>query len=645
MAIHNNKKKIAVFANGWSTEFLKMVLEGIRERAFQQNIDIYLFLSYATEIRGESYSTGENSIFKLPDLNEFDGIILFPSTFNTRDAIDYFEEKLKECDVPSISIEHPMKSVDYIGTENYSASFKLARHLIENHDVKSIVYVGGTEDHQDTIERFNAIKDAFSQSGLDIPADNVIYGYYAYQVSRNAIGTWMSEHDYLPDAIMCANDEMALGVCVQLQDMNIRVPEDVVVTGYDCLEVGQMFLPAITSVHRSWDKIGAIAIEHLLDKMAGKKTDSHICLKAKPLYNMSCGCIKHNKKDAIHNMKDIIVSKYTHSRESVLADEMISTLCFEAVEHSNKGRLGDLEVISEIAFKTMKFYNFLYGKVMKVYVNSEYIDLDKEETKLESFSDIMFCACNVDASGAKKTYITKRHNIIKELGEISGDNHFFIFIPIHNLEYSIGFAVFDDTMQHIYDYSFNSASRHITAAVEKIHQSAKLINANMKLKELSEKDNLTGVYNRSAYDSYAIPLINDLKKQGKNSSLMIVDIDRMKYINDQYGHLQGDVAIKVVAEMLTEHFASDWKIIRYGGDEFVLVGESKELYDTNQIADSINKKIAKYISEKRIPFKLSVSVGAVLIMPEDENDIDYYFKEADKSMYGMKNLHHQNMTY
>ena len=58
-----------------------------------------------------------------------------------------------------------------------------------------------------------------------------------------------------------------------------------------------------------------------------------------------------------------------------------------------------------------------------------------------------------------------------------------------------------------------------------------------------------------------------------------------------------------------------------------------------------NKKIAKYISEKRIPFKLSVSVGAVLIMPEDENDIDYYFKEADKSMYGMKNLHHQNMTY
>ena len=126
---------------------------------------------------------------------------------------------------------------------------------------------------------------------------------------------------------------------------------------------------------------------------------------------------------------------------------------------------------------------------------------------------------------------------------------------------------------------------------------------------------------------------------------MIVDIDRMKYINDQYGHLQGDVAIKVVAEMLTEHFASDWKIIRYGGDEFVLVGESKELYDTNQIADSINKKIAKYISEKRIPFKLSVSVGAVLIMPEDENDIDYYFKEADKSMYGMKKLHHQNMTY
>ena len=81
------KKRIAVFANAWSTEFLRLVLEGIRKRAYELNIDIYFYVGYAFDVRGKLVSEGESNIYRLPELSKFDGIIMLPGTFNSEEAV------------------------------------------------------------------------------------------------------------------------------------------------------------------------------------------------------------------------------------------------------------------------------------------------------------------------------------------------------------------------------------------------------------------------------------------------------------------------------------------------------------------------------------------------------------------------------
>ncbi|MDO5154683.1 MAG: GGDEF domain-containing protein [Eubacteriales bacterium] len=633
------KKRIAVFANGWSTEFLRLVLEGIRSKAFELNIDIFSYIGYAVGVRGVLFSEGEGNIYHLPDVNQFDGIILLPGTFNSEAAVEYLRQEVIASGKPAISIEYKLDGIDFIGTENLEASYMVARHMLDVHQAKRFLFMGGPEENKDTKERLQGVQKALQENGIELASDCILNAFYAYKPARLIIEEWIKGHDYLPDAIVCANDDMAIGVCSQLAEMGIRVPEDVLVSGYDGLQAGQRFLPTITSVHRSWSKVGAYAVDNLVDKMNGLITNPYVLLDTRPVYKESCGCLDKSKDDKfVYHIRDLIVKDHTNSLERVLSLEFVSTLCDAMVAVENFEHMS--ETISGIIKGTEKYF----GDVFKIFVNEEFLDFEKEEVRTEGYDDQLVCICDVDAAGYKPSYKLEKSQVLDTLSDTAGVNHFFIILPVQKLGKCYGFVVFDDCLGYIYDYSFSAIEDDIDGAFEQIRQAARLMSANKQLQSLSERDRLTGIYNRVAYDRYAIPLLQSLKEQGKESIVMVVDIDKMKIINDRYGHLQGDVAIKLVAEVLSNTLPKDWVLIRYGGDEYFVLGECPSGEEMDSICNRIYENLEQAIKEQSIPFSLSVSVGVEKVVPTDENDIWYHFKRADESMYEVKEQHHTQLA-
>jgi diguanylate cyclase (GGDEF)-like protein len=164
---------------------------------------------------------------------------------------------------------------------------------------------------------------------------------------------------------------------------------------------------------------------------------------------------------------------------------------------------------------------------------------------------------------------------------------------------------------------------------------------NKKLKEVSMTDALTGLRNRTGFDVMAVPYLQECQEKGKNSAIVFADINEMKMINDRYGHLQGDLALCTVAEAIKRTLPQKWIAVRYGGDEFIMVGECRDIEEAEYIKQKLGVELEYLKKMRKLNFRLSVSLGFVLMNPEEEHKLEDYLRRADEAMYIAKQKYHE----
>ncbi len=157
-----------------------------------------------------------------------------------------------------------------------------------------------------------------------------------------------------------------------------------------------------------------------------------------------------------------------------------------------------------------------------------------------------------------------------------------------------------------------------------------------KLTKLSETDSLTGLYNRSSTEHLIKETLRQRRDADGGHTLMIIDIDNFKEVNDNIGHMYGDAVLTQLSDSLTEIFRSDDIIGRLGGDEFfVLV---KNCFDDDVLADKamdICKAFEKTYHEVGAPVTISASIG-IAKSPEHAQDFETLYQYADIALYSVK---------
>jgi len=155
------------------------------------------------------------------------------------------------------------------------------------------------------------------------------------------------------------------------------------------------------------------------------------------------------------------------------------------------------------------------------------------------------------------------------------------------------------------------------------------------LQALSLTDELTGLYNRRRFFVLTEQCLKVAIRTKKRPLLLFCDMDNLKWINDHYGHAEGDQALIQLAEVLKKTFRESDIVARIGGDEFVVLLESTDEND-EMLMTRLHENIRDYNAKGSRDYELSVSVGAAQFDPEDPISIDQLLSKADTLMYAQK---------
>ena len=153
---------------------------------------------------------------------------------------------------------------------------------------------------------------------------------------------------------------------------------------------------------------------------------------------------------------------------------------------------------------------------------------------------------------------------------------------------------------------------------------------------LAERDPLTGMYNRVAMLNNLQREVALSKRHNDSLSLLIIDIDHFKQVNDTYGHIAGDLVLRQVAETIMETVRQTDMSFRFGGVEFVVVLSKTNLGGAAVIADRLRQLVESNVTAyKQQDLRVTISVGVTQLTAED--DLDTFFDRADGALYTAKN--------
>jgi polar amino acid transport system substrate-binding protein len=176
-----------------------------------------------------------------------------------------------------------------------------------------------------------------------------------------------------------------------------------------------------------------------------------------------------------------------------------------------------------------------------------------------------------------------------------------------------------------------------------LYHNRKLARMNKQLKELQNKlleqahrDPMTNLYNRRYFHEVSSTILQIAQRENSNISLIMIDIDNFKLINDTYGHAIGDEVIKKLAQLLQDNVRLSDVVCRFGGEEFVILLPDTDIKGAQKIASKIREVVEKntlFIEKKSIKFTISLGVASLL---SHTDNIESILKRADKALYEAK---------
>ena len=625
------KKKIAVLACGWAQYFLYDFLQGVEKIAKENNADVYIFNCYDyVEFSGYPNATGF-SIYRLINYEEYDGIIILSDLIKNPRVLEMERQRILKSGKPAVSINLKLKDISCMRIDNYTGFYELVTHLIKEHNARNLFYIDGNETSLDFTERRKAFRMALQDNQIELNRENIFtVEHSSFNYGYNAASEIFSSDRKLPDAIVCANDLIALGVLKAAAERNIKIPEQLKIAGYDGNYFARNVIPAISTVNDNAFKIGTESAKRVL---TGFTEVQDFKIKSMPIYQGSCGCESKIITDQkLFSLK--FLSEISQSENFAAQLNQIEEIFTDAADVFTLLTNLELFFSKSHAFEGSDFCIFLKADWASVLINSE-----------ENLPQNLSYGNQVQAITSIQNNVKYPREIIKTKDLIPSKMHSdecntFLFIPIFNHSYVHGYFVCKNSLSMISNYHGHQWTRTFGACIERFRKKNMYKQMSQQFLRLSTRDALSGMLNRVGMEKLAKPFYQQNKHNGLTTVLFFVDINSMKTINDKFGHLHGDLAVKTIAQAVLQVVPRNWLCIRYGGDEFLVVGNSKN-YNGEDYCKMITQMVLKKSSTMHLPYNLSASVGTLSVPANSPLSLEEAIEKVDEIMYEQKQMFHK----
>lgn len=639
MDTKDKKIKIALISGGidnaYNSAFATYLAEECSKLDF--HINIIWYQSIANEnVTGKPHEIGEMNIYNLVNYKRTDIVIMLTSTMKSREAKESVISKAAENGVPLISVDEKVDGAYNVSFDYEDSLEDIVRHVIEKHGAKTINFIGGMKGYPLSDSRENIYRRVLAENNIPVDEKRIGYAYFWHEPAAELFGKW-HEEGLVPDAVICANDSMAIGVCNKAAELGYNIPEDLIVTGVDGIDEAMNYVPSMTTAKINIKEASSRIVEIVSLILSGKSAPSDLeKIKAERLYSQSCGCkplstakrenaIKHDLYEDLNKFKGLTKSFID------TADEIVIDADFNVT-------VEQLRLFMEKIWTKSAWICICDDFISKV-GNIEDIYSGSRGFRREGYSEYIgygIQCCPVDKSW-KKLPVFPTSELLPDIEEVFEKYNNITVQPLHFQDRTIGYIAveFDHCMGNFSMLNTFDCSV-ISLVLENARVQCELSSFAKMLEEMYVHDPMTKLLNRRGFYKFAPPIYESCIACKQEFMIVSADLDNLKGINDNYGHAEGDNAIIKISEALINASDGRFIIARFGGDEYVAAGVCPSEEFSTEYINKVNKYLDEYNKDSGKSYAVGASCGVYKAVPAEGVSLDEFISGADAVMYSVK---------
>lgn len=620
----NGHKRIAIFGSCFSGRYRKELVRAFNIAAEELGVDLYYFNSLGKIGNINAlYIDYEADILDHIDLSPFDGIVFDGDGYNVDGMVDKIIRRLRDSKCPVVSISTRVDGFYNIILDDADGLRMMAEHFLDHHKFTKIGFMSGYLTHPDARRRLEEFRSVMRGHGLPEDGVGMFEGDFWFNKGEEAADYFLSLPER-PEAIVCANDYMAISLIEALKKRGIRTPDDIAVSGFDGAYEGQEFLPHLTTVSRERLPLARKSLKLLLDiAETGHTDEKDLHIPPQPVFSQSCGCAPLDYKVEAEHM-NFVYSQYNgfivnvHDSEASMLklNRANDVRTLENVFADNSFNFGDYSAFFMMLHTDSEgrpSYDSDFTSPTGKFTPAMWIDKKKEYAR--------------SGRGFDSTYL---------FPEPTSDKcHFYYITCMHWAGKIFGYSVIEMAGKEIYSEFYNVWLLNISMTLDAFQKNDHIRKLIGKLENLSTADELTGMLNRRGFETRSRDAITSVRGR-KNVCTMVIDMDGLKHINDVYGHNEGDRAIRSAANIITACCDSGEIAGRAGGDEFYIFASDYSETLLKRFTERLKKGITAHNETSSCPYKIDMSFGAYLVETDRCGRLEDFLRVSDTRMYEQK---------
>lgn len=676
------------------------------------------------------YEYQYNTIFSFAHNKKLDVLYIMMGMIGGRVPMEARLTFLKQyLDIPVVALYTRMEGYPAVTFNNRIGFEDAIRHLITEHHVTKLGYISGPKTNVDAMERLDTFRRVLTDEHIPIDENLIIYGNFE-ESSEVWIKDLVKQHPEL-EALVFANDRMALGGYHALQDLGLRVGIDLLVVSFDNSSFAATITPPLSTVEANAAELTYRAIVNSIDflktgKMEDMEIETHFVRRS------SCGCHQFDTKSMtkllgfddttkaesldLAPINRYLFGNYMQNDTLMLIEDNLAVLVkmlFEMADNrdfefyqkdlkivfsqiismpllqyttvellfnflmythqSLSDRIPDInDKLHFTAFFSQMYRDLAISNCQVVQQQQEGLDrishlmnnMNMGMLLMEKESSIPYAAAlkNLDTIGIHSAYLYTYQDIIHHPRENAWIRpNKMLFRAYYNKT-----GVYDtpDAQQlistdELFDNPYIPKDRRVTMVLSPLFSGADLFGlllsevdykdfgniatisfqlsailksllllekqqaiqkemeknllqikeSNQQLDVISKSDELTGLYNRRGFLEYSRNAIHNPRNASKRAMIIYADMDNLKMINDNFGHDEGDFALKEIASILQDAFRNTDIIGRFGGDEFTVFALTDVEDYENIIRRRIDEITRRHNKTCQKPYPIEMSMG------------------------------------
>jgi sigma-B regulation protein RsbU (phosphoserine phosphatase) len=672
-------------------------------------------------------------VFDLADPRDYDGVILLGGTLSSRTGAASLAPLVERFGLlPMVSVGLDVGVGTTLLVDNASGVRQALQHLIDVHQCARIAFLSGPTTNHEARVRLEVFREELARRELVFDPNLVAVGDFTYQSGVAAIAELAGKRSVdlsTLDAVVGANDYMALGALTELRRRGLRVPMELGLVGFDDIEPARYAEVPLTTVHQPIIQQGERAVQLLMDHLEGTPVPRHCSVEPRLVVRRSCGCGR--ARDALR-LDSSEPPRANATLEQAILDgrqriqtELTEVALTVGLERGWEAELVDC-LVDELAGKTPDALSELvetraraagergespmaWTAVMTVleqhlgrlvregtgdrarvratlhrarvavtegaeqaYANRSgnlarrTVAFNDAATALLTTLDMPALAdaaathlprlgigvCSIalltprlpHAEQAERLLVIDAHGRQPATGTfpsrclaapelVEGRPHALVVEPLCFNDEVYGLAAFEHGPKDGAVYEQIGAL--LSAAIKAALMAEEISQARRELEALAVTDPLTGVYNRRYLSTRLREEMAGARRSGRPLSLVMLDLDGFKLVNDLLGHDEGDRALEAVARTLRACSRPADVVARIGGDEFVVLLPGTTADGALACADRMRDQLARevFVGSHNM---MAASLGVATSEGSEGEDESGLLRSADRALLAAK---------